>query len=186
MIIGIKDRDRVLLAYSAFDTYFEVPVEDMVLPDNTCVWKVGRNPHTVMGCGLYSAESDAFRYEEGIFKGRITCERLIDEIIPAMEKFADGKPHLSGNDRFEEFLIAQDDKLFHIEAEHIAFEEDSFCVIGGSTEGHVKGLLLATEGQPATERIRKAFEFAAKARQSFAYPISVIDTKTCKLKVLKK
>ena len=185
MIIGIKEEDKVLLAYSAFDMRIPTTVDDMTSSENTCVWKITRTPHTVMGCGICTAESDAFRYEERLFRGEISVERLLDDIIPAMENYAKDKEYIGdGKGRFEEFLIAQRGRLFRITDEHTVEEVDSYTVIGGSEEEHAKGALYATAELPALDRIRKVFEFISARIQATAYPISVIDTKTGKLQIL--
>ena len=187
MIIGIKEKGKVVLAVSTFDGFSPVHIGDMVLPENAGLWKVKGSQNTIMGCVFPTAESDAYRYEEALFQGEITGERLIDEIVPAMEEFARDKEYI-GNDkgRFEEFLIAQRDKLFRITAEHIVVEIDGFAAISGMSEDIAKGVLYATEGEDGTARIRKVFEFAARERQCDPYPIAVMDTAAAELIILTK
>ena len=187
MIIAIKEKDKVVLAYSPFDYTTPVTSDDMALEENLGIWKVRGNPHTVMGNRGAFAETDAFKYEEKLFRGEINYDSLTDGIIPAMEKFSEGKDYIGDEKgRYEEFFIAQKDKLFKITSEHLVMEIDSYAVSGGGAEDLAKGALHATEGQPVIDRIRKVFEFIARERQSVCYPISVIDTATCKIRKLKK
>ena len=185
MIVGIKEEGNVVLAYSSFEWRKDVTGEDTVSVENAGVWKIKSNPHTIMGGVAATAESDAFRYEEGIFSGEIDCGRLETEIIPAMEKFAEGKDYIGDeNGRYDRFLIAQNGRLFDITSEHVVSEVDSFIVSGGHGEDFIKSVLYATQGEPTIDRIRKAFEFAAWEKQSNCYPIAVMDTKTGKLRIL--
>lgn len=189
MIIGIKEKDRVVLAYSSFDGFSPVNVADLANAENLGLWKIKGNPHTVMGCVFPSAESDAFRYEEGMFKGEINYDKLADEIIPAMEDFAKDKEYI-GDDkgRYDEFLIAQKGRLFQITAEHIITEIDSTVATStsGRCEDIAQSILYATQGEPTIDRIKKAFGFAACEVQYNPYPISVIDTQTGKVLTLTK
>ena len=187
MIVGIKEEGNVVLAFSAFDGFCPVNINDMANGENVGLWKIKTNPHTIMGFAFPTAESDAFRYEEEMFQGEINYDKLADEILPAMEKFAAGKEYI-GNDkgRFEEFLIAQKGRIFKITSEHIIMEIDSSVASAGLGEDFAKGVLYATEGEPTFDRIRKTFEFAAHERQCDPYPISVMDTRTGKLRVFAK
>lgn len=184
MIIGIKEADKVVLAFSSFDWCISVSADDMADAENVGIWKVKGNPHTLMGCTFPTAESDAFRYEEEIFQGEINFDKLVEEIAPAMEEFAQDKEYIGdGNGRFAEFLIAQRGKLFEITSEHIVREINSFIVMGRDEE-YAKGCLLATEGLPALERIKAAFKFCAREKQDDCYPIAVMDTKTETMQLL--
>lgn len=185
MIIGIKEEGNVILAYSSFDGFSYVNIEDMSNEENIGIWRVKKNPHTIMGCVFPSAESDAYRYEEDIFRGDINYDKLADDIIPAMEAFAEDKEYIGDDkDRYEEFLIAQKGRLFKITAEHIIMEVDSSVVLSGSGEDFAKSILYKTAGEPALDRIRKAFEFASHQRQCECYPISIMDTQTGKTQTL--
>ena len=185
MIVGIKEEGNVVLAFSSFDGFSRVNVGDMTNGENVGLWKIKTNPHTVMGCVFPTAESDAYRYEEEMFQGKIDYDKLAEEILPAMEQFAEEKEYI-GNDngKFEQFLIAQRDRLFRIESEHIIMEIDSSVVLAELGEDFAKGVLYATQGEPTLDRIRKIFEFAAYERQCDPYPISVMDTRTGKLHTL--
>lgn len=186
MVIGIKEQDRVVLAFSSFDGSALVSIDDLSAAENVGLWKVKGNPHTVMACGVLSPESDAFRYEEDIFKGEINYKRLIEEIVPNMEKFAEDKDYI-GDEKgwFDEFFIAQNDRLFKILGEHIVNEIDDAAVLGESRcEDISKGILHVTRGEPTLERIRKVFELTAGIFQYDCYPISVMDTLAGKIRVL--
>lgn len=187
MIVGIKEEGKVVLAYSSFDGISPVNVGDLSNAENLGIWKIKNNPHTVMGCVFPTAESDAFRYEEDMFKGEINFNKLMDEIIPAMEKFATDKEYI-GDDkgRYEDFLIAQKDRLFHITSEHVVTDIDSAVALSNSArcEDIANSVLHATQGEPEIDRIRKVFEFTACEAQYCPYPISVIDTQTGKILTL--
>lgn len=187
MIIGIKEEGNVTLAFSSFDGFSPVNIADMANSENVGIWKVKGNANTIMGCVFPSTESDAFRYEEKMFHGEINYDKLADEIIPAMEKFAEGKEYI-GNDkgRFKNFLIAQKGRLFQITSEHIITEIDSSVVLSAYAGDFAKSILYATKGEATIDRIRKAFEFSSYERQCDCYPISIIDTKTGKIKTLTK
>lgn len=184
MIIGIKEDGKVILAYMT-KGYKNVNSSDLVAPENVGLWKIEANPHTIMGCVRPTAESDAYRYEGEMFTGEIDYDSLIDRIVPAMEAFTADKEYIgTDDDRYEHFLIAKGDRLFHITNEHIVTEVDTFVVVGGYNEDLSKGVLFATKGEPAIDRIRKAAEFAAAAGDYEAYPICVMDTETCNLSKL--
>ena len=185
MIIGIKERDKVVLAFSTFDGYSPVNSSDMVNAQNAGVWKIKHNRNTIMGGAYPTAESDIFRYEDKTFRGRLDYSALADSIVPDMEELVKGLEYIGDEKgRYEEFLIAQNDRLFHITTEHIVVEIDSSVVIGGAGDDVVSGALYATEGEPAIDRIRKALELAARKRSAECYPVCVMDTATGKLQVL--
>lgn len=185
MIIGIKEEGNVVLAVSSFDGFSPVNIDDMSNAENVGLWRVKKNPHTIMGCVFPTAESDAFRYEEDIFQGEMNYDKLTDDVIPAMEKFAEDKEYIGDEKgRFEEFLIAQNGRLFKITSEHIIMEVDSSVVISGSCEDFAKSILYRTKEEPTIDRIRKAFEFASRERQCDCYPISIMDTATGKIQML--
>lgn len=186
MLIGIKDKDKVILAFSTFDGYIPATVDDMLSDDNAGIWKIKKNPHTVMGCGFPTPESDAYRYEQDIYKGDIDYDSLTERIIPAMESFAEGKEYIGNvNGRYEEFLIAQNGRLFEISSEHIVCEVDSFAVIAEyGNEEVARGVLSCTDGEPVLDRIKKAFEFTSRSIQCDCYPIAVMDTEKGKMGIV--
>lgn len=186
MLIGIKDEDKAILAFSTFDGYIPSTVGDMTNADNVGIWKIKNNPHTVMGGGFPTPESDAFRYEQDIFQGEIDYDSLTERIVPAMEGFAEGKEYIgNANGRYEEFLIAQNGRLFDISSEHIVSEIDSFAVIADyGNEEVARSVMSCTEGEPALDRIIKAFEFTACTMQCDCYPIAVMDTEKGKMRIL--
>ena len=186
MLIGIKDKDKVILAFSTFDGYIPSTVDDFLNADNAGVWKIKSNPHTVMGCGFPTPESDAYRYEQDIFQGDIDYDSLTERIVPAMESFAEGKEYIgNANGRNEEFLIAQNGRLFDVSSEHIVAEIDSFAVIADyGNEEIAKGALSCTEGEPVLDRIIKVFEFSACTIQCDCYPIAVMETEKGKMRIL--
>ena len=189
MIVGLKEEGKVVLAYSSFDGFSPVNASDLTNTENVGLWKIKGNPHTIMGCVFPSAESDAFRYEEGIFKGEINYDSLADKIIPAMEDFAEGKEYIGNDkDRYEEFLIAQKGRLFQISTEHIVTEIDSAFAMSMSErcEEFAQSILHATQGEPMIDRIKKVFEFAACGRQYDPYPILIIDTQKGKVLTITK
>lgn len=187
MIIGIKEKDKVVLAYSAFDVYASITVRDMVSEENVGLWNVKRNPHTIMGCACPSTESDAYRYENEMFHGIIDYNSLTRKIVPTMDEFAKNKEYIGDEKgRFEDLLIAQDNRLFCVTWEHLVLEKDSFAVVGGYGVDFAKSILYATDGESSIDRIKKAFEFTAQQRQSDCYPIAVMDTATKKLRIINR
>ena len=183
MIIGIKDGGNVWLAYTWSDG-IRTNVSGATNGENIGVWKVNGNPHTVMGCRIPSAETEAFRYEDALFQGRLDFDKLVEETVPRMEQFAEGRGYIGDSrGRFDELMIAQKDRLYVISSEHVVLDVDSFYAIGCGDD-QVKGVLLATEGEPALERIRKAFAFLGRLEMSVASPIFVMDTKSEKLQIL--
>lgn len=188
MIIGIKEEGKVTLAFSSFDGFSPVGItSDMTNRENVGIWKIKGNPRTIMGCVFPSTESDAFRYEEEMFQGEINYDKLTDEIVPAMEGFAKDKEYIGNeNGEFKNFLIAQDGKLFRISSEHVVTEIDSTVALSGYGADFAKCILRETQGESAIDRIKKAFEFSAYERQCDCYPISIIDTQTCRVRTLTK
>ena len=187
MIVGIKEEGNVVLAFSTFDGFIPVSISDMEGRENAGIWKIKGTARTLMGCVVPTAESDAYRYEEKTFKGPLDSDSLIRKILPAMEQLTSNKGYIGDeNGRFDEFLIAQKDRLFHITGEHIVLEVDSAIAIAAYGEDFAKGALFATEGMPTTKRIQEVFEFAARERQCDPYPIAVMDTAAGKLKFLKR
>ena len=187
MIIGIKEEGKVTLAYSLVDEMPIVNIGDMFNEANVGVWKVNRNPHTIMGCCYPSAEIDLYRYADKLFAGKLDCDVLRCDVLPTMEEFARGKDYIGdGKGHFDNLLIAQEDRLYRVTHEHIVFEIDDYAVIGGYGEESAKSVLHATRGKQTLDRIRAALEFVATERQSDCYPIAVMDTATRKLRLLHK
>ena len=187
MIIGIKEKGKVTLAYSLVDEFPTVNIGDMFNEANVGVWKVNRNPRTIMGCAYPSAETDFYRYADKLFAGKIDCDVLHREVLPAMEELTKGKNYIGdGKGHYDNLLIAQDDRLYRITHEHLVFEIDDYVVGGGYGDDVAKAVLHETRGEQALDRIRKAFEFVAIERQSDCYPIAVMDTATRKLRLLHK
>ena len=187
MLIGIKEEGKVTLAYSLVDEIPTVTVCDMFNEENVGVWKVNRNPRTIMGCCYPSAETDLYRYADKLFSGKLDCDVLREDVLPAMEEFVKDLDYV-GDDKghFDNLLIAQDDRLYRVTHEHIVFEIDDYAVIGGYGEEAAKSVLHATRGEPSLDRIRKALEFVGIERQGECYPIAVMDTATRKLRLLHK
>lgn len=176
MLIGVKDKRKVVLAYSACDIFNPVAPDDLRGPENIGLWRVIGNRHTVMGCGRPTAESDMIRYEPAVFRGELSYDRLLCDAVPAMEELAADKEYIGDDDgRYEEFLIAQNDRLFMITFEHLVREIDDYAAISPDTE-LIKSVLHATEGEPALDRLRKAFDAVTREYRCKCYPITVIDT----------
>lgn len=185
MLIGFRERGKVVLACSLFDGIMPLTPSDRACVENAVVWPINGTPHTVMGYAYPSREADAIHYEQEMFSGEISYERLLEEVVPAMEKFMKEKEYRLDDDKgYRNWVIAQGDKLFMVTWEHMIEEVDSFTAFSGRNARMAKSILRATVGMPVLDRIREVYEYVARSNQSDCYPIAVIDTESCKVRYL--
>ncbi len=184
MLIALKAENRIYLACNLCSLpVSEFDKADYLLPDNIPLWKVKS------GCIMGSNElkdADLMRYDTRIFRGEIEPFNLYENVVPAMlDKLAyfrrlDGEGWTKSH-----FVIAQGDRAFHVYGKSLREEIDEYFAFGA-------GYALAyssfdmTAGQPALERIKRAFEAVEDSICMPAYPIAVIDTKTQKVSIIEK
>ena len=185
MLIALKADSKVYLAYNLKDlSVNDFDSRDFLLEDNIPLWKVKNG--CIMGFDGDYDEADILRYDERIFTGEINLYNLFERILPKMtEKLSAFKKLNSKGSMQGDYVIAQGRRGYYIygagEAEEL---EDYFCLGNGYQKA--QAALDMTEGQSVTDRIKFAYETDEAAENIPAYPIAIIDTKSCKINIIDK
>ncbi len=181
MLLAIKDNNTVYVARSITSTRlkpFYTP--DLILSDNSNVWKVKGNENTLMACDYHSRDTDLMKYDDEIFQGELTFNRLIQEIVPKMKDKLESFGRLDNNNRFDSvFIVAQKDKIYRIDILGCVTEEE-YAVSGTGNEVLLGSIMRTKDNTDVLSRIRDIFIDCRDFTHENVFPIIVMDTKTCK------
>lgn len=152
--------------------------------ENINVWKVKGNAHTIMAGGNKVRDNDLLRYVP-LFKGELTMEKIINDIIPKMVNIFELYGRMEKNQHFgNTYYIAQNDKAFQINPDR------SVTYIDRSAATHYDDLIhastLLTSHKDTIKIIREAYEKSMVYYGNLHLPIAYMNTKTQKLMYIKE
>lgn len=186
MIIGIKEKDRVVLGF-AYWTLQEVNARDKVLEDNL-PFKVFKDEDTIIACAEREIATDMLFTDENIEtmikEGKTTYEDVVNDFAPMIhDKMAKENLLLDDGNWSNCFVVAKGNSIVDVTPTFFVQDVADFFVHGFTTE-YSKSNLLYSEGKPAEERIIEAFQFHTQMTCDHTFPIVLIDTKDFQMKVI--
>lgn len=186
MIIGIKEKDRVVLGF-AYWALQEVNARDRVLEDNL-PFKVFKDDGVIIACAERKISTDMLFADENIERmiktGKTTYEDSVNEYaLMIHDKMA--KENLLRDDGTWSncFAVAKGNSLVDVTPSFFVRDVADFFVHGFTVE-YVKSSLLYSKGKLAEERIIEAFRFHTQMMSDHVFPIVLIDTKDLQMKVI--
>ena len=184
MIIAIKDKDRVVVAYSNNDILEKMEEKDSVDKENVAMRVLDNG--TVFGFVKPGCRTDMFIYDDEFLSGDITPKYILREVIPYMKKkMADNnKPYTEKKGMNNAMIICTPDRIFEIGNRLTLLEKESFACVSWNYEEVLISVLDATEGLSPRERICKTLDFVSKKYRANFYPCVITDTKSKKFEVI--
>lgn len=184
MLIALKADGRVYLAYNLRDLNVDdFDIEDYYLKDNLPVWKVKNG--CIMGVDDSLADADLLRYDGRLFSGEINIYNMFENVLPKINEKLGAYNRLVDGEIKDAYIIAQGDRGYYFYGKNIVEELDEYFCVGNGYE-QAMSVLDMTVGQPALERIKKAYLAVEKAEGVFAYPMVVMDTKMQKATIIER
>lgn len=185
MIIAIREKDRVVVAFSGLDSWCNVAEEDYVDEENIAIRfsKSGK----IFGCGALNRVCDVVLYDEEILQANITPSTIVREVVPRIKDcLKENEVALDSEGRWKNALVICDNKnIYDIDPLFGFYQADDYVCHGYSVE-ILKSVLDATSTLPAEERIIKAVSFASLMSKESLFPFVITDTKNKKLKKIYK
>lgn len=186
MIIGIKEKERVVLGF-AYWALPEVNDRDKVLEDNLPI-KVFKDEGVVIACAERKITSDMLFADENIEKmikeGKTTYEDVVNDFAPMIhDRIAKENLLLDDGKWSNCFVVAKGNSVVDVTPSFFVQDVADFFVHGFTTE-YSKSNLLYSEGKSAEERIIEALRFHTQMTSDHMSPIVLIDTKDFQMKVI--
>lgn len=186
MIIGIKEKDRVVLG-CAYWALQEVNARDKVLEDNL-PFKIFKDEGVIIACAERKISTDILFVDENIEKmikeGKTTYEDVVNEYAPMVHDRMAKENLLSDDGNWSNcFVVAKGNSI--VDVTPTFFVQDVADIFVHSfAPDHVKSKLACNKGKLAEERIIEAFRFHTQMMSDHVFPIVLIDTKDLQMKVI--
>jgi hypothetical protein len=185
MIIAIKRDDGVTFGVSNKAACCDMSVGDYTHTDNLTVWKVKGNSGCYAAAELDFSSQLIRAYARSLSKVQGPND-ITGKVIPEIKDMLGDFGLMEAKGVWaNEMMIVKDGRLYFITVHFVLEEVDDFAVVGRNSSLQ-KGVLEATKGQPAEERILEAYRFMEKARGRNYFPVVLFDTKTGRKKVVTK
>ena len=180
MIIAVKEKDRVVIGFSATDRMYASDM-DFVDEENIAV-KVS-NSGKVFGFATMDTCSDSLLYDDEFMNLEIAPKAIIKDVIPYIkfELKELNKPLDEDGGWRNALVLCDDEHIYDIDTKFGFCEVDDYVCHGYEVET-AKSVLDATVSLPAEERIIKAMTFIGKTNKVNLFPMVIIDTKSKKFK----
>ena len=183
MIIAIKEKDKVVIGYTNLDFWGRLTNEDYVDEENLAIKfsKTGK----VFACPNMNRRSDILLYDDELLNLDVSPKSVVKEIIPYIKEKAGEENFISKGKWENDFIVCKGNKIYGVDGDFVLREGTDFLMFGIGRDA-VKGILNATKGLPARERIAKAIDFYGETTRSNYYPIAIVDTEKFALEFLEK
>ena len=188
MFIAAKDKDTTYIGISLRERWTPTPiiwgpVSDLLLPDNMPIWKVAGHKGVMMASGGVGIVKDTLRYTRSLYKGDLSAETVIREVVPKIHAVSKRFDQISKNNRYSGgYVIADAEHIFEIKTDLMVFESDhASSGIGELTDS----VFMATEGKPAVERILAAFRMVNECEHDAIFPVAIYDVRTGRRRIFR-
>lgn len=185
MIIAIKDKDKVVVAYSNTDILDGLTDADYVNEENIAI-KFSPSGK-VFGFAAMDSRSDMLLYDDVFMGLEINAKTIIKDVIPYIkcELKENNKPIDENGNWHNALIVCDNEHIYDINPTFHFYEADDY-VCHGYRVDTIKSVLDATTNLSAEERIIKAVNFASKLHKENLFPIVITDTKSKKFKCIYK
>ena len=185
MIIAIKDKDRVVMAYSNTDCLDGLTDMDYVDEENVAIKrsKTGK----VFGFAVMDRRSDMLLYDDVFMGLDITPQAIVKDVIPYIKcELKENDIPIDENGNWQNALIICDNEHIYDIDPTFGFYEANDYVCHGYRVETIKSVLDATTNLPAEERIMKAVTFSNKLHKENLFPIVITNTTSKTIKCIYK
>lgn len=187
MIVGIVEDGHTVLAYSFNDNRSVAAPDDRTLADNVHLYALPAIPGGILGFACDDISADVVRWviaEEWKDLSVATINNAKESIFQAMKKYGTTEDSIDNA-----FIVAQEGtgELIGFSASGVVRKvDDYFCYGCGDEKEFSLARLKRTVGMPAEARITDLFDFLGKFRKEDYYPVALMDTQSCALKMIGK
>ena len=175
MIIAVKEKDRVVMAYSGTDIWVLLAERDFVDEENIAL-KFAENG-TLFGFLKMDRRSDLLLYDEDFLHIEASAEGIVREMIPTIQKKLsdDGRAISEEGDWGNAIIIATKDRLYGIDSQFGFYEADDY-ICYSYKDMTFRSVLDLTQDLPAEERIVHAVRFVSRVHKESLFPMVITDT----------
>ena len=184
MIIAIKEKDRVVVAYSNADSKCNLCEKDYVDEENVAIRisKTGR----IFACGDMNSYADIILYDDELIESEITPKSIVKEVIPYLkETFKENQKPIDKEGQWRNALVICDNEHIYDIGPKFGFAEITDYVCHGYNIDDVISVLDETKELAPEKRILNALKFIGKLNKESLFPMVLVDTKTKSFKVVK-
>lgn len=179
MIIAIKEKDRVVVAFSNTDYWNGLAEQDYVDQENVAIKFTEKEK--AFAFAKSDVRADTLVFDDDFLNLEITPKTIIKDVIPYIKKRLEeiGKPLDDDGNWKNALIICDDNHIYDIDPFFGFYEADDYACHGYMVET-LKSVLDATKHLSAKERILKAVRFASNSFKENFFPITITDTKNKK------
>ena len=183
MIIAIKEKDAVVIAYSNDGSCDALTDLDRIDEENVAI-RFSETGAT-FAAAVENRQAEILLYDDEFLKMEVTAKNIVREMIPYIKNKCDGKGMLyRKKDKWDNALvICRDGRLYDVDRTLRFYEADDY-VCHGYVADTFESVLDLTAGLPAKERILKAVRFFCKLHKENLFPFVITDTKTKKFEYI--
>ena len=185
MVIALKTEDRVIVATTIADVVDDIDTCDKSIQENLPYWKVRGTKDCFVFVDQLKYASDVLRFNDYIFKNITDGNSIITDVVPQMKMLLDSYACThDGNEWDSRLVIVKGTKIYTIDRNFVVCEADEF--VAHTYEYYISGAMEECADLSAEQRILFAVDHVCDIDNANIYPITLVDTKTRKFKVICK
>lgn len=191
MLIAIKEKlqegkSRVLLGITNTDFWRDMTDNESVEQENLPA-TFNTNGQLIAFIKMDRA-SDILMFDDEFLNKEITNKNIVKEIVPYIKQRFKNCNYKLNKECWDNILTVCDNEHIYSLSPDFIFAESDFDTVHGNHYycNFLKQVLDNTIGEPAEERIVKAFKFCCKQTRDNCFPIVIFDTSTKQRKVVYK
>lgn len=183
MVIALKTKDRVIVATTIVDSIDDISTCDKSIQENLPYWKVRGTKDCFVFVDELKYSADVLRFHDFIFKNITDGNSIITDVVPKMKMVLDGYfcTH-DGKEWDSRLIIVKGTKIYTIDRNFVVCEADEFAA--HNYEYYISGAMEECPDLPPEQRILFAVNHVCEINNAKLYPLTLVDTKTKKHKVI--
>lgn len=177
MIIAIKEKDRVVVAFSNTDSWKGLTDSDYIDQENLGI-RFSKEGN-LFGFAKMCSVSDLFLYDEDFIQNEISPNNIVKNIIPYVKtKLNKNKKAITDDNWQNALILCNNEHIYGIDTGFGFYESKNYTCHGYTFVETINSVLDLTVNLPAEQRILTAINFAIKQHKASLYPLVMVDTKT--------
>ncbi len=180
MIITIKEKDNVVLAYSNLNIVGYFNSDDDYVEEDNMALKVNKSGQILAFANL-DRISQALIYDDHFLSIEITPQSLVRQVIPYIKnKIKQCKIPLKNSTDWENSLtVITENHIYDLTPKYVFTEINDYVYHG--YRGSFKNVLEQTKNLPSRQRILNTITFCGKIDKNILFPLVITDAKTKKI-----
>ena len=182
-MIVIKENNRVYMFQSTYDYGEPSRWDQALIPDNMPIFKAAR-ANVLIG-GDCVSDLEAIRYLRLPFPAELTAPKLTEKVLPIVKSALKALDRLDEDDNVSYMAFAKGDRAFMLTSNFALAEIEKEKAFGWQAE-RLRYALLATQGEPMIQRVKKIYQTVGKQLSINMFPLIMADSKSFQVKILQE